>query len=108
MTRFWITLEQGVDFVLKIFKIMNGGEIFIPKIPSIKIVDLAKAMVPNIKKKIIGVRPGEKIHELMCQKEISNQILKFKNFYIILPYFSFSKDSSKYIKNYFGILGEKE
>ena len=86
MTRFWITLEQGVDFVLKTFKIMNGGEIFIPKIPSIKIVDLAKAMAPNIKKKIIGVRPGEKIHELMCQKEMSNQILEFKNFYIIIPF----------------------
>lgn len=107
MTRFWITLEQGVDFVLKVFKIMNGGEIIIPKIPSIKIIDLAKAMAPNIKKTIIGVRPGEKIHELMCQKEMSNQTLEFKNFYIILPYFSFSEDSSKYIKNYFGILGEK-
>ncbi len=107
MTRFWITLEKGVDFVLKTFKIMNGGEIFIPKIPSIKIIDLAKAMAPNIKKKIIGIRPGEKIHELMCPKEMSKQTLEFKDFYIILPYFSFSKDSSKYIKNYFDILREK-
>jgi len=107
MTRFWITLEQGVDFVLKTFKIMNGGEIFIPKIPSIKIIDLAKAMAPNIKKKIIGVRPGEKIHELMCPKEMSKQTLDFKDFYIILPYFYFSKDSSKYIKNYFSVLREK-
>ena len=107
MTRFWITLEQGVDFVLKTFKIMKGGEIFIPKIPSIKIVDLAKAIAPNIKKKIIGVRPGEKIHELMCTKEMSKQTLEFKDFYVILPYFSFSKDSLKYIKNYFILLGEK-
>lgn len=105
MTRFWITLEQGVDFVLKSFKLMNGGEIFVPKIPSIKIIDLAKAMAPNIKTKIIGIRPGEKIHELMCPKEMSEQTLEFRNFYIILPYFS--KDSFKYTKNYFSLLREK-
>ena len=107
MTRFWITLEKGVDFVLKSFKIMNGGEIFIPKIPSIKIVDLAKAMGPNIRTKIIGIRAGEKIHELMCAKEMSKQTLEFRDFYIILPYFYYSNDSLKYIKNYFSILKEK-
>jgi UDP-N-acetylglucosamine 4,6-dehydratase len=99
MTRFWITLEQGVDFVLKTFKIMNGGEIFIPKIPSIKIVDLAKAMAPNIKKKIIGVRPGEKMHELMCSKENYRDTLEFRNFYIILPYFKKFIIKKKFFKN---------
>ena len=99
MTRFWITLEQGVDFVLKTFKIMNGGEIFIPKIPSIKIVDLAKAMAPNIKKKIIGVRPGEKMHELMCSKETYRDTLEFRNFYIILPYFKKFIIKKKLFKN---------
>jgi UDP-N-acetylglucosamine 4,6-dehydratase len=99
MTRFWITLEQGVDFVLKTFKIMIGGEIFIPKIPSIKIVDLAKAMAPNIKKKIIGVRPGEKMHELMCSKENYRDTLEFRNFYIILPYFKKFIIKKKFFKN---------
>ena len=66
MTRFWITLNEGVDFVLKSFKRMSGGEIFVPKIPSILITDLAKAMAPKIKIKIIGIRAGEKLHEMMC------------------------------------------
>ena len=66
MTRFWITLNQSVDFVLKSFERMQGGEIFVPKIPSIRMVDLAKAMAPNLKIKIIGIRPGEKLHEKLC------------------------------------------
>ena len=66
MTRFWITLQDGVDFVLKNFERMLGGEIFIPKIPSMRIIDLAKAMAPDLKIKIIGIRPGEKLHEIMC------------------------------------------
>ena len=78
---------------------MNGGEIFIPKIPSIKIVDLAKAMAPNIKKKIIGVRPGEKMHELMCSKETYRDTLEFRNFYIILPYFKKFIIKKKLFKN---------
>ncbi len=65
MTRFWITLQEGVNFVLKNLERMHGGEIFVPKIPSIYITDLASAMAPNLKQKIIGIRPGEKIHEIM-------------------------------------------
>ena len=85
MTRFWITLDQAVDFVLMSFKRMIGGEIFVPKIPSIKIVDLAKAMAPNLKTKIVGIRPGEKIHELMCPNEYHHLTLEFKNHFKIIP-----------------------
>ena len=72
MTRFWIGLDDGVDFVMKGFKRMFGGELFIPKIPSILITDLAKAMAPELKTKIIGIRPGEKLHEVMCPKDDSH------------------------------------
>ena len=72
MTRFWITLDQGAQFVLDSFKRMDGGEIFVPKLPSIKIVDLARAMAPNLKLKVIGIRPGEKLHEVMCPNETYN------------------------------------
>ena len=68
MTRFWITLDQGVEFVIKSFSRMIGGEIFVPKIPSIKITDLAQALGPKLEHKIIGIRSGEKIHEVMCPK----------------------------------------
>ena len=89
MTRFWITLNQGVDFVIKGFLRMHGGEIFVPKIPSIKIIDLANAMAPNIKKMIIGIRPGEKIHEIMCPKDDSHLTISFKNHYVIMPAIKF-------------------
>lgn len=64
---------------------MSGGETFIPKIPSVRITDLAKAMAPNLKTKIIGIRPGEKIHELMCPNEMSDQTIEFKDHYVIFP-----------------------
>tara|TARA_B100000989_G_scaffold298614_1_gene288748 strand:- start:3402 stop:4406 length:1005 start_codon:yes stop_codon:yes gene_type:complete len=85
MTRFWITLDQAINFVLMSFKRMIGGEIFVPKIPSIKIIDLAKAMAPNLKTKIVGIRPGEKIHELMCPNEYHHLTLEFKKYYKIIP-----------------------
>ncbi len=85
MTRFWITLEESVEFVLKCFQNMLGGEIYVPKIPSIKIVDLAKAMAPNLKTKIIGIRPGEKIHELLCPKESAHLTIDFNDHYAIFP-----------------------
>ncbi len=85
MTRFWITLEQAVDFVLYSLKIMSGGEILVPKLPSVKILDLAKSMQKNIKIKYIGIRPGEKIHELMCPNEFHHLTLEFKKHYVILP-----------------------
>lgn len=85
MTRFWITLEEGVNFVIKNFYRMKGGEIFVPKIPSMKIIDLAKAMAPNLKIKIIGIRPGEKLHEAMISRDDSHLVLEFKDHYVIEP-----------------------
>ncbi|WP_033916180.1 UDP-N-acetylglucosamine 4,6-dehydratase (inverting) [Campylobacter sputorum] len=85
MTRFWITLEEGVNFVIKNFYRMQGGEIFVPKIPSMKIIDLAKAMAPNLKIKIIGIRPGEKLHESMISRDDSHLVLEFDDHYVIQP-----------------------
>ncbi|KID57699.1 N-acetyl glucosamine/N-acetyl galactosamine epimerase [Pseudoalteromonas luteoviolacea CPMOR-1] len=90
MTRFWISLQQGVDFVLKNFERMLGGEIFVPKIPSIKITDLATAMAPNIKQKIIGIRPGEKLHEVMCPEDLSFDTYEFDDHFVIAPGIKFS------------------
>jgi UDP-N-acetylglucosamine 4,6-dehydratase len=90
MTRFWITLQQGVDFVLKNFERMHGGEIFVPKIPSVNIVDLAKAMAPDLPHKIIGIRPGEKLHEIMCPMDDSHLTLEFDDHYVIKPTIQFT------------------
>jgi len=83
MTRFWITLQQGVDFVIKCLGIMKGGEIFVPKIPSMKVIDLAKAMAPNCKFKIIGIRIGEKLHEAMILDDDARITKEFKDMFII-------------------------
>jgi len=83
MTRFWITLDQGVKFVDLCMKKMKGSEIFIPIIPSVRIVDLAKSFSTKIKLKKTGIRPGEKIHETLCPRESSHLTYKFKNFYVI-------------------------
>lgn len=85
MTRFWITLQQGVDFVFKNFERMHGGEIFVPKIPSVRITDLAAAMAPDLPIKIIGIRPGEKLHEIMCPMDDSHLTLEFHDHYVIRP-----------------------
>ncbi len=90
MTRFWITLQEGVDFVLKNFERMQGGEIFIPKIPSMKVVDMAKALAPDLPIKIVGIRPGEKLHELMCPKDDSHLTLEFDDHFVIKPSIVFS------------------
>ncbi len=103
MTRFLITLEDGVNFVLKNFARMHGGEIFIPKIPSMKMVDLATAMAPNLPHKIIGIRPGEKLHEIMCPADDSHLTLEFENHYVIKPTIQFSYISDFSINN----IGEK-
>lgn len=89
MTRFMITLEEGVDFVLKNFERMQGGEIFVPKIPSMNIVELAKAMAPDLPQKIIGIRPGEKLHEIMCPADDSHLTLEFHDHYVISPTITF-------------------
>ncbi len=85
MTRFVITLEQGVHFVLEAFSRMEGGEIFVPKIPSVSIMDIAKAVAPECKTKIIGVRPGEKMHECMIPADESRMTLEFDDHYIVQP-----------------------
>ncbi len=87
MTRFWIELHESVEFILKSLGKMQGGEIFIPKIPSMKITDLAAALAPELPHKIIGIRPGEKLHELLCTKEHSYLTLEFSDCYIIKPPF---------------------
>ena len=89
MTRFWITLQQGVDFVLNSLERMQGGEIFVPSIPSIRIADLATAMAPETPIKIVGIRPGEKLHEIMCPADDSHLTLRFSNHYVIRPTISF-------------------
>ncbi|MCD4667401.1 MAG: UDP-N-acetylglucosamine 4,6-dehydratase (inverting) [Sulfurimonas sp.] len=90
MTRFWITLQESVDFVLKNFKRMQGGEIFVPKIPSMKIIDIAKTIAPNLKQDIIGIRPGEKLHEIMCPLDDSHLTLEFHDHFVIKPSITFS------------------
>ena len=90
MTRFWITLQEGVDFVIKNFERMHGGEIFIPKIPSATILDLAKAMAPDLPTKIVGIRPGEKLHEIMCPFDDSHLTLNFHDHFVIKPSISFA------------------
>ena len=85
MTRFWITLEQGVEFVLSCLDMMRGGEIFIPKIPSMKITDLAAARSPGGKVKIIGIRPGEKLHEVMITEDDARNTVEFSDRYVIEP-----------------------
>jgi len=85
MTRFWITLQDGVDFVLTNFHRMVGGEIFVPKIPSVRLVDLAEAMAPGLSHRIIGIRPGEKLHEVMCPMDYAHITLEFHDHYVIMP-----------------------
>lgn len=90
MTRFWITMDDGIDLVLKSFEYMHGGETFIPKLPSSTIVDVAKALAPNLEHKIIGIRPGEKMHEVLCPADMAHLTLDFGDYYIIKPTINFS------------------
>ncbi len=87
MTRFWITLEHGVEFVLKCLEMTGGGELYVPKIPSMNIVDLAKAIAPECRHEIVGIRPGEKLHEVMITEDDSRHTLEFDDYYIIEPEF---------------------
>jgi UDP-N-acetylglucosamine 4,6-dehydratase len=99
MTRFWISLQQGVDFVLTNFERMLGGEIFVPKIPSIRITDLAKAMAPELPIKIVGIRPGEKLHEVMCPQDLCFETYEYEDHYVIAPGIKFSSRSNDFTKN---------
>ncbi len=102
MTRFWITLQQGVDFVLKSIERMSGGELFIPKLPSVRITDLAKAMAPDLPHKVIGIRPGEKLHETMCPRDDSHRTLEYEDYFVILPSIPFRGISSDAMENRIG------
>ena len=99
MTRFWISLQGGVDFVLKNFERMLGGEIFVPKIPSIKIPDLASAMAVNLPQTIIGIRPGEKLHEVMCPADDSYHTYEYNDHFVIAPTINFSSRSNDFTCN---------
>jgi UDP-N-acetylglucosamine 4,6-dehydratase/5-epimerase len=90
MTRFWITLDEGVGFVFRSLERMHGGEIFVPKIPSARITDLALAMGPGASLKVVGIRPGEKLHEVMCPRDDSHLTLEFADHYVIRPTIQFS------------------
>lgn len=85
MTRFWITLQDGVDFVIRNFDRMQGGEIFVPKLPSAKVLSLAKTIAPHLPLKIVGIRPGEKLHEVMCPADDSHLTLEFPDHFVIKP-----------------------
>ena len=106
MTRFWISLKQGVNFVLTNFERMNGGEIFVPKIPSVKIVDLANSLSSTTPQKIIGIRPGEKIHEVMCPGDDSHLTYEFNDFFIISPSIRFFNDENNFSKTKIGENGK--
>jgi len=89
MTRFWITLQHGVDFVVSCITMMQGGEIFVPKIPSMRITDLARAMAPHLPHKPVGIRPGEKLHEVMITEDDSRQTYELPDRFVIEPAFAF-------------------
>ncbi|MCF6218030.1 MAG: UDP-N-acetylglucosamine 4,6-dehydratase (inverting) [Gammaproteobacteria bacterium] len=105
MTRFWITLQQGVDFVLKNFERMYGGEIFVPKIPSIRITDLTASLDAGLPSKVIGIRPGEKLHEIMCPSDDSHLTLEFDDHYVLRPTIKFHHKHIDYTTNALGEMG---
>ncbi len=105
MTRFWITLPQGVEFVLNSFQRMQGGEIFVPKIPSMRITDLTDALHPGIPHKVVGIRPGEKLHEVMCPADDSHLTLEFGDHFVIRPTIKFSEEVD-YSRNLKGEVGQ--
>ena len=101
MTRFNLILEEGVNFVLQSLRIMQGGEISVPKIPSYRIMDVVKSISSNPKIKYIGIRPGEKLHEELITRSDSMTTFDLKNFFVILPHqIYFSKKIKNFLKNY--------
>jgi len=111
MTRFWITLEEGVKFVTMNFDRMQGGEIFVPKIPSMRVIDLAEAMIcatgRDIHTKIIGIRPGEKLHEIMCPKDDAHLTVEYDDHYVIQPTITFHAGHPEYLSNPLGEYGKE-
>lgn len=106
MTRFWITLDEGVEFVVKNFSRMQGGEIFVPKIPSIRIVDLVEAMSGSREFDTIGIRPGEKLHEVMVPEEMAHHTVEFEDHYVIAPAITFFDKDLDYTRNRLGEHGK--
>jgi UDP-N-acetylglucosamine 4,6-dehydratase len=106
MTRFWITLDQGVDFVIKGFGRMYGGELFVPKIPSLHIKDLASSLAPALPQREVGIRPGEKLHELMITRDDSPNTLEFGDHYVVCPTIRFVEHRD-YVVNGLGERGHK-
>jgi UDP-N-acetylglucosamine 4,6-dehydratase len=102
MTRFWITLDNGVEFVVNNFQRMQGGEIFVPKIPSIRILDLVESICGNREYEIVGIRPGEKLHEVMVPEEMAHHSLEFDDHYVITPAIKFFDKTINYQKNKLG------
>jgi len=106
MTRFWITLDEAVNFVIEKILNMKGGEIFVPKIPSVNIIDVVKAVNDSADIEMIGIRPGEKLHEVMCPKDEYQKIYEFENFYVIEPSIKFNNVDENY-SEYGGIKGKR-
>ena len=98
MTRFWLTLDYGLKFVLNSLDIMKGGELFVPKTPSIKIIDLVRALDKKMKYHIIGIRPGEKLHEVLCPEDSARDTLEFKNYFLIRPSIDSTEDKTNNYK----------
>lgn len=106
MTRFWITLDQGVEFVLQSFRRMQGGELFVPRIPSMRILDLAEAVAPGLPTVTVGIRPGEKLHEIMCPADDSHLTLAFSDHFVIRPTIRFYGAELDYARNAAGETGQ--
>ncbi len=102
MTRFWITLDEGVEFVVQNFQRMQGGEIFVPKIPSIRILDLVESISGKREFDLVGIRPGEKLHEVMVPQEMAHHSLEFDDHYVITPAIKFFDKTVDYFKNKLG------
>ena len=102
MTRFWITLQQGVDFVLKNFERMLGGEIFVPKIPSMRVIDLATSMAPGLEQRTVGIRSGEKLHEIMCPQDDSHLTIEFHDHFVITPSIRYNNCGNIFTPNNIG------
>jgi UDP-N-acetylglucosamine 4,6-dehydratase len=106
MTRFWITLDKGVEFVVHNFQRMQGGEIFVPKIPSIRILDLVESISGKKDYEVVGIRPGEKLHEVMVPEEMAHHSLEFEDHYVITPAIKFFDKTLNYLQNRLGEIGK--
>ncbi len=98
MTRFWITLDQGVEFVLSSMAMMDGGEIFVPRIPSMSVVDLARCIAPGLPHKLVGIRPGEKLHEVMISEDDARNTIELSDRYVVVPSLSFWNPDSLVVR----------